>query len=322
MPPPRVTICIPTYDRLQHLREAIEYARRQTFGDIEILIGDDGDSAELRDYCLDQTRQDARVRYEKTPSRLRLAGNWNFLADNARGEYVALIGDDDRLLSNFVERLLAAADDHTAVVFSNHFLIDAEGRRLVEESHAATQSYGRAALHPGVLEDAQGCVWRNSVPMSSAIVRASDVRRLRFKHDINTPELELFVRLAAEGARFVFVDDYLAEYRVHAGSLTAHGLTIDRLAEYLLPVPVRHDVEPVKREFLSDLLLSSVSLRLWRGDPDGARRLAAASYYPNAVRSPRALAQRLALALPDAVGPSAYRTLRRLSRWARRRSAV
>jgi glycosyltransferase involved in cell wall biosynthesis len=316
--PVRVSICIPTYDRLPYLREAVTAARAQTMSEIEVLIGDDGDSAELGAYCVAQGRDDPRVRYLKTPGRLRLAGNWNFLAEQARGDYVALIGDDDRLLPEFVERLLAAATNGAAVVFCNHYLIDATGQRLLEASLAATRHYGRAKLRPGPLADAQSCVWQNSVSMTASLVRTEHVRRLKFKHDINTPELELFVRLAAEGERFVFVDDYLAEYRTHAGSQTSQGLTIDRLAEYLLPVPVERHVEPVKRELMSDLLLSSVSLRLGRGDLGGARRLAGADYYPAAVSSARALIQHLTLALPDSVAPGAYRTLGRLSRWARR----
>jgi len=37
-----VTIAIPTYDRLEYLKEAVASARTQKHGHIEILIGDDG----------------------------------------------------------------------------------------------------------------------------------------------------------------------------------------------------------------------------------------------------------------------------------------
>src|SRR5205814_1844652 len=132
--------------------EAVASARAQTVQDIEILVGDDGDSVELRSWCLSQAAADPRVRYQKTSGRLGLAGNWNFLASRAQGELVTFIGDDDRLLPAFVEQLVravAAQSFPVAVVFSNHFVIDGAGHRLVAESLAMTRHYGRAALRAG-----------------------------------------------------------------------------------------------------------------------------------------------------------------------------
>lgn len=306
---PKVTICIPTFDRLGYLREAVASARVQTLRDIEILIADDGDSAELESWCRAQVAEDVRVRYEKTPTRLRLAGNWNFLASLAKGEYLTLMGDDDRLLPTFAERLLNETRDEIAVAFSNHYIIDSAGHRLMAESHAATRHYGREGLRGGTARNAQDLVWRNSVPMMAALVRSKDVRRLGFKHDINSPELELFVRMASEGARFAFVAEYLAEYRVHAGSETSQGLTIDRLAEYLQEVDVPIDVEPVKRTCLSQMLVAGVGIRLKRGDVGGARSLRASRYYPSPAIDLRVWLQGMILRLPDALAPPLYQCL-------------
>lgn len=317
MPSPRVSICIPTFDRLTYLREAVASARAQTFHGIEILIGDDGESAELQAWCLSQAAEDPRVRYQRTPARLRLAGNWNFLAGLARGEYVTFIGDDDRLLPTFVERLVEKAPAEAssgAVVFSNHFIIDADGRRLVDESYKMTRTYGRGALREGPVENAPGLVWSNSVPMLASIIRAREVKRLGFKNDINTPELELFARMASEGARFLFVDDYLAEYRVHPQSESARGLTLDRLAEHLERVDVSKDDEPAKRDGLRSILVAGVAIRLQRGDIQGARSLSSSPYYPRETTNARAWAQRLILALPDALVAPIYGPLRRLYR--------
>jgi glycosyltransferase involved in cell wall biosynthesis len=311
---PRVSICIPTYSRLHYLREAVASARAQTVGDIEILIGDDGDSVELRDWCLAQAAADPRLRYHKTPQRLRLAGNWNFLSDLARGEFVTLMGDDDRLLPTFCERLLEAAAAHPPanVVFSHQYVIDGDGTRSVEQSEAFTRQYGRGALARGPIPNAAQLVWANSVPLSSSMVRTTDVRRLRFKPDLNSPELELFVRLVTEDARFLFVDEYLSEYRLHAGSETSSGLTIDRLANYLQHVAAASDAEPVKRRTLRTMVPSGVGIRLKAGDVPGARALFASDYYPRDATDPRILAQRLVLAMPDRLAAPAHRLARRV----------
>jgi glycosyltransferase involved in cell wall biosynthesis len=315
VPSPRVTICIPTFERLTYLREAVASARAQTSQDIEILIGDDGNSSDLRAWCLAQAAEDGRVRYQKTPRRLGLAGNWNFLAGLASGDYLTLIGDDDRLLSNFVDRLLSeVASADIAVAFSNHYVIDSRGNRSSSDSRDLTARYGRSELKPGLVDDAARLVWRNAVPMLASIVRTRDVRRLAFKTDINTPELELFVRMAAEGARFAFVDDYLAEYRVHSGSATSGGLTVDRLAEYLEAVDVPPQIEALKRECLEPLLVGGVGIRLTRGDIEGARALRASQYFPRSRRSPRIVMQGLMFALPSAWVRPAYVSLGKIGR--------
>lgn len=300
MPGPAVSICIPTFDRLTFLKEAVASARGQSISDIEILIGDDGDSAELRRWCLSEAVADPRLRYLKTPRRLRLAGNWNFLAREARGEFLALIGDDDRLLPEFAERLLREVKGTVDVVFSNHFLIDEQGNRLMAESRATTRRYSRDTLPSGALEHPEITTWKNSVPISASILRADMVRRLGFKEDLNTPEIELFVRLAAQGGRFVHVEDYLCEYRIHPRSETSAGLKIDRLVEYLAPIAVSPEVEATKRALLDPMTIRGVGIRLARGDVQGARSLLRSSYYPRSMTA-RTLAQRILLALPDRV---------------------
>ena len=307
MQTPRVSICIPTVDRLPYLRESVASAQAQSLRALEILIGDDGDSDELRVWALDAAAADRRVRYLKTPRRLGLAGNWNFLADSAAGEFLTIIGDDDRLLPEFAERLLRETTNEVAVVFSNHYVIDGTGRRLIDASHDSTRQYGRDALSPGVLANATQAVWRNSVPMSASIVRTSAVRRLRFRPDINTPEIELFARLSLEGPAFVFVPEYLAEYRSHAGSETARGLTLDRLAEYLEPIDVPADVEPAKRDCLAQVLAAGVGIRLARGDIAGARRLCHSRYYARRPHIVRAAGQ------PESAGRARRADVRRAS---------
>ena len=312
---PYVSICIPTFDRLTYLREAVASARAQTMQNIEIVISDDGDSSELKAWCQGQAALDARVRYEKTPRRLRLAGNWNFLVGLARGEYVTLMGDDDRLLSTFTECLADTAHRYQAdVVFSNHYVINAKGEQLREETAASTRDYRRATLKGGPVDDIHNLVWSNSVPMAASIVRTTAVRRLGFKADINTPELELFVRMAVEGACFVFVPDYLMEYRVHDTSETSRGLTVDRLAEYLQDIIVPASAESAKREILQILLVGGVNRRLNHGDVPGARSLKGSPYYPRGVTSASVAAQRVLLALPDPFVAPAYVSVRRLAR--------
>ena len=277
---PLVTIAIPTYDRLHYLKEAVASALGQTYRNIEVLISDDGPEESIRRWSEAAVANEPQIRYRRNARTLGLAGNWNALADAARGEFIVIIGDDDRLLPAFVSNLITALQSNCQVAFANHYLIDEQGHRLEAETARHTRFYRRDRLPAGKLSAPSAVVWQNSVPMSAALMRTSDVRRLRFKEDLNTPEIEFFIRLAQEGGSFVFSPEYLSEYRVHGKSETSAGLWSEKLAKYLLPISVPHEVEPYKREFMSPLLTNAVGRCLQQGDYRSAHAFIRSEYYP------------------------------------------
>jgi glycosyltransferase involved in cell wall biosynthesis len=317
---PTVTVCIPTFRRLHYLKEAVAAAQAQTLQNIEVLISDDGDSDEIRDWSERAVGSDSRVRYRRNDKNLGLGGNWNECANAARGDWVVIQGDDDRLLPSFCEALLTNAQPDSAVLFSNHYVIDEQGTRLEKESEEWTVRYGRHLLSRGKVEDAARCVWSNSVPMTSALVRGEHIKRLGIKTDLNTPEIELFARLAAEGARFDYEPRYLAEFRSHASSSTADGLMSERLVKYLEPIPVPERTEDAKRAFMAALTRSAVDRLLRKGERARAAEIMRSKYYPHGWSDPTLLAQALAVRTPGTLGTQAYLLARRIHEARQRRA--
>ena len=214
-----------------------------------------------------------------------MSANFNALARAARGEFLVAIGDDDRLLPEFVSRLVGVMRPGLRVAFSNHYLINAEGKRLEPESREYTRHYGRDTIPAGVLENANAAAWRQSIPMSAALLRTADLQRLRFREHLNTPDVEFFIRLAQEGARFIFVPEYLMEYRIHSGAVTAGGLWTEELVECLTPIEVKPEIEPYKRQFLIPMVVNGVSRCLQQGNMERARAFLRNKYYPRRHRA-------------------------------------
>jgi GT2 family glycosyltransferase len=314
------TIAIPTRSRLKYLQEAVASALAQTYEEVEVLVGQDplpdGLDRAVEEWCRGAAIRDARVRYQANATRLGLAGNWNALAGAARGDFLLIMGDDDRLLPDALAKLLPPAQQSGArIVFSNHYIIDERGERLAAESAEATREYGRDRLPPGEVVDPEIWVWQGAVPVGSAIIRTDDVRRLRFKDDLNTPEIELFLRAAREGVPFFFLPEYLSEYRVHPGSATASGLWIDRLVLRLFEIPASQEVEPYKRQALAKLMTSAVSRALLQGDSETAKKLLASEYYPEAERSRlKGMIQAFCAGLPLPLGSWLYALAHRAGR--------
>jgi glycosyltransferase involved in cell wall biosynthesis len=308
---PLVSIGIPTFRREAYLQEAIDSALAQDDPRIEVLVSDDGTSEGIRSVAERASAKDARVRYWRNLRTLGLAGNWNAIADGARGEFVVLIGDDDRLLPNFVSHLIGAAAE-ADVTFADHWWIDGAGKRLKDVTREQSRRYGRDGMPTGPV-DAEACVWTNSVPACASLMRAEVLRRLRFREDLNTPEVELFARLASEGGRFVFVPGFVMEYRIHEGSITTSGLKSEELVKYLAPLEVSERAQPLKRRFMEALLEDATGRVLSRGDAARARGFIASPFYPRAAR-PKLWVQRACSRLPGPLARRLYLAARAVGR--------
>lgn len=282
---PLVSIIIPTFDRPRYLQEAIDAALAQSYANIEVLVFDNGTLDETLTVGEQAARRDPRVRFRRNERNLGMSGNFNALGAAARGEFLVAIGDDDRLLPDFVGRLVEAIRPDARVAFSNHYLIDSQGRRLEPESIAYSHRYGRDTLPAGLLQNPEAAAWRQSIPMSASLLRTADMQRLCFREDLNTPDAEFFIRLATEGARFIFLPDYLMEYRVHLGAETVSGLWSEQLVDCLTPVEVKPEVEPYKRQFLTPMVVNAVSRCLQQGNMEMARRFLRNEYYPRRRRT-------------------------------------
>ena len=313
---PLVSILIPTLNRPGFLREAIDSALAQTYPNFEVLVFDNGTMAETRAVGEDVMRRDNRVRFHRNERNLGMSANFNALADAARGDCAVAIGDDDRLLPEFLAQLVPRMEPRVRVVFSNQYLIDASGQRLEERTKAHARRYGRDKLPAGVIEHSDVAAWRLSFPMSASLLRTADLRRLRFREELNTPDVDFFIRLAQEGATFCFVPQYLMEYRVHSAAETAGGLWTEQLVECLSPYEVRPEVEVYKREFLAPMVVNAVSRCLQRGEMERARALLRNKYYPSGTQlalssSLGGWLQGFCAHLPASLGVPIYRAARR-----------
>lgn len=318
---PLITIGIPTYSRLRYLKEAVAAARAQTYPNIEIVISqnphrDTKLTREIAEYCRAQEARDPRVRYRIHPKNIGPEANFNSLADLARGSYVSLFGDDDRLLPHGIESLVKALEPNSVMVFAKRHFIDDKGKRLDDLTSANDRRLGFDCLPPGRVVDSEYWAWRQSPMIENSLTRTSDLRRLRFREDIDMPDVELFIRLAREGGKFVFLPEYVIEYRWHSDSTTGGGFRdFCKLAEILTRLEVSAEIEPAKRRLLEGLIREGVRISLLRGETDHARGLVSSEYYPaNGWSNPKQLVMSACVVLPGKLGSYVYNALHALKK--------
>ena len=102
----KFSVLLPTRNRLEYLRYAVESVRRQSYGDWEIVISDNDSEDDICGYVA--SLGDDRLRYCRTASFVPVTENWNNALDRAVGDWVVMLGDDDGLLPGYFDRLREA----------------------------------------------------------------------------------------------------------------------------------------------------------------------------------------------------------------------
>ncbi|MEZ0370181.1 MAG: glycosyltransferase family 2 protein [Candidatus Sericytochromatia bacterium] len=103
----KVTVLIPTYQRLKLLQQAVACIQDQTWADWELIIVDDGSQDGTREYCQQLTQTDSRIRAIHKPVNKGLADSMQLLYESARTELVTVLADDDRVMPCCLEKCVA-----------------------------------------------------------------------------------------------------------------------------------------------------------------------------------------------------------------------
>lgn len=132
---PLVSIVMPTY-KTEHLHQALESALNQTYRNLEILLCDDCPSDAIENIAREYGRFDPRVRYVRNPDAGKDIGRLNHVLclNEARGEFIKFLNDDDLLDVECVERMVKAFSDYPDItlVTSKRQRIDQHGAPLAD----------------------------------------------------------------------------------------------------------------------------------------------------------------------------------------------
>ena len=219
MPPPKISVLIPTYNYARYLSEAIESVLVQDFSEFELLISDDCSTDDSAEVIARYAAKDRRIRFQIQPARLGMVENWNWCLSEARGEYIKFVFGDDKLASReTLTKMLGLMEDNpsAALVASARYLIGANSEVL-----EIWDELGKPGRHKGTGVICQ-CLKadRNLIGEPSvALFRKRNAARgfsLRYRQLV---DLEFWFHLLEQGD-FVYTAEPLCCFRKHAGQQT------------------------------------------------------------------------------------------------------
>jgi len=273
MPPPQVSVIITSYNQQEYLREAIESAIDQTVAPFEIIVADDhstkdGSIETIREYA---ARYPGLVRGLFQEENVGIPKNRNSALRMIKGDHVAILDGDDRLLPGFIERHGAAltATPQAHVSYSNRYDINQLGERRPRDR--SLQPSGEVLAY--IARGRKG-ILRSMVAKYDLVKAAGFLDENHFYYDGFILTLHL-----AKVTPFVYLPEPLMEKRDHAGGVSK-GLSFsekercfqDVLAEVMrvtedLP---QKDKRAIRKEWLAKISELSVKARMENGDWSGA----------------------------------------------------
>lgn len=217
---PKISVCIPTYNRVQLLLSTLESLLAQTIGDLEIIVCDDGSTDSTPAVMSEFTNE--KIRYIRHSHNIGKSNNMRSGFQEARGKYFLKIDDDDRLRPEFLERTVAILDQDPSIDFvsTDHWIINIKNTIDAGATKRNSHLWGRTELPAGVVENLLEVVFKKqSLQVGATLFRYSALKEVGFMRANlqNCEDNDLLVRLAIAEKKCYYLPELLMEYRVHAG---------------------------------------------------------------------------------------------------------
>lgn len=211
---PKVSVLMPAYNQAAYVAQAIESVFAQTYEDWELIIVDDGST----DNTADVVRRFASSLTYIYQSNRGCPAALNRAFKMSKGQYISILGSDDLLLPRALEILSHFLDANPSIdiVYSDGYVCDEQGNNIGRLSNHRYMPYG---------ETLDSFVVTSPVPgVNSAMMRRSRLEKLDGPFDeamLGYEDWDLFIRLAALGCRFGYVNELTCKYRIHPGQKTS-----------------------------------------------------------------------------------------------------
>ncbi len=216
---PKISVCIPTFNRISLLPCAIASILNQSEQDFELIVCDDGSSDGTPEFMSEYT--DHRIKYIRHPQNIGKSNNMRSGFDAASGEYFIKFDDDDRLTPDFLATTAVILDQDSSIDFvgTDHWIIDINNIRDKAKTEENSRRWGRKNLPAGIVDNLLEVVFvHQSFQIGATLFRRKTLQELGFllPNMQNCEDNDLFVRLALAGKKGYYLPELLMEYRYHA----------------------------------------------------------------------------------------------------------
>lgn len=212
----KVTIGIPTYNRKEYLRLALDSVVAQDYDNLEIIVSDnhstDGTKDMMREYMIMHPK--SNIKYYRMEKNLGPMPNWDNCHKKATGEYLMILSDDDILESGAITNMMAAFEPDVVQVIGNVIFIDEKGGEMHCKKNTPgkydSQTFWDYRLNKELHDTPSAVMIRRKIgDKVFAVATLADSAM-----DVATS------LLLCEQGQIKCIDSYVVRYRIHGGNDT------------------------------------------------------------------------------------------------------
>ncbi|MBI4995402.1 MAG: glycosyltransferase family 2 protein [Rhodocyclales bacterium] len=114
---PLISVCVPTYNGYPYIADLVRELLGSPRMDFEIVISDDCSSDETWDFVVRTSQSDPRLKCFRNEANLGMDRNFAASVARARGQYVWLTGQDDRIFHQGIDAVATFILQHPDIEF-------------------------------------------------------------------------------------------------------------------------------------------------------------------------------------------------------------
>jgi GT2 family glycosyltransferase len=259
---PTVSVVLTTHNRPEWLCEALASVLEGTFTDFEVIVSDNGDPQDTR--RLQETIRDPRVRWVEQDQNLTILQHWLAAMSLARGDYVAILHDDDRWSPDFLATLVPPLERRpdAVVAFADHYIMSQAGEVDQAVTDANTKLWGRADLQEGFHRPFFSLVAHQSIPLTGSVFRREALPVEKFTPEVGSVgDLWTAYQLAKSYGAAYYSPQRLMYYRSHSTADSSSANLSTRLADVAVKTKLLADpdLSPYRSMIAGSLAFAHVS---------------------------------------------------------------
>ena len=217
---PLVSIIIPTYNRAEDLKRALQSVFDQTFTDWEVLVVDNHSIDETD--SLIQSFNDPKVKLFKIHNEGVIAASRNLGLRHSLGEYIAFLDSDDWWLPKKLEESIKYMSRGADVVYHDLFYVKKPGQRF--NWRRTWRRKLKSPVFCDLIENG------NTLINSSVVVRKKLLNAIKGlsedKDMVGSEDYDAWLRIAQISEKFQKIPDTLGFYWAGGGGTTNPSRTL------------------------------------------------------------------------------------------------
>ena len=214
MSEPKISICIPVYQKPEYVIRAIQSIAKQDHKNVEIILSDDSPSSDLK-LAIQPYISELDIKYYHNQPALKSPINWNNALDKATGDFYMLLHQDDWLESEkALSTFLKAFSDNPSVgfVFCKNTAIQPDGQVITLQAIRSLLKDMSKRPHHILRANVIG-------PPSNTMLR-KDITIRYDESYIWLVDVDYYVQLLTKGYQYHYLDQHLVSIGLHEDQTT------------------------------------------------------------------------------------------------------